>query len=66
MLIIIMGSVSCTEKVEPAWCTEGYSVVGSLCIIRKGPELVDLNFFLYIVSWLGPLTRQTEKENEIE
>ena len=37
-----------------------------LCIIRKGPELVDLNFFLYIVSMLGPLTRQTEKENEIE
>ena len=37
-----------------------------LCMICKGPELVDLNVFLVIISWLGLLTRQNKKENKIE
>ena len=40
--------------------------MGPLCIIGKGPELVDLNVFLLIVSGLGPLTRQNKKEKKIE
>ena len=66
MSIIIMGLASCPEKVELAWCTGDYSVVGLLCIIRKGHEMVDLNIFLLIISWLGPLTRQNKKEKKIE
>ena len=63
---IFMGPASCPEKVEPVWCTRGYSDVGPLCIIRKGSELVDLNVFLLIVSSLGLLTRQNKKGKKIE
>ena len=66
MSFIIMVPASCPEKVEMTWCTGGYFVVGPLCIIGKGPELVDLNVFLLIVSGLGPLTRQNKKEKKIE
>ena len=62
MSIIIMGTPSCPEKVEPAWCTRGYSVVEPLCIIRTGSELADLNIFLLIASWLGPLKNKKERK----
>ena len=58
------GQASCPEKVEPNGCIVGYSVVGPLYMIRKGPELVDLNVFLLTVSWLGLLIKQNKKEKK--
>ena len=66
IMSIIMGQASCPEKVQLAWCIVGYSVVAPLCIIYKGPELVDLNVFLLTVSWLALLVRQNKKEKKIE
>ena len=58
------GQASSPEKVEPDGCIVGYSVVGPLYMIRKGPEFLDLNVVLLTVSWLGLLIKQNKKEKK--
>ena len=60
------GASKLSRKCRTSLIFWGHSVVGPLYITCKGPELVDLNVFLLIVSWLGPLTRQDKKEKKIE